>query len=144
MLQSGQMPNATEQKQHQNGHKPHFESTGEEQQTGNVPRRTLADNVFARSRQSYDGNMNDTMIYELFFKHRYCFVRRLLFICLSVYTPDESKDSSLFTFQIGNKNQLMTTKISVMRNLSRRRAQSSGIESRLFSHSLADRCTDID
>ena len=49
--------------------------------------------------------MNETNVYELFFKHRYCFVRLLLFICFSVYTPDESKDSSLFTFQIGNKKQ---------------------------------------
>ena len=32
MLQSGQMPNAAEQKQHQNGHKPHSESMEEEQQ----------------------------------------------------------------------------------------------------------------
>ena len=41
MLQAGQMPNAPEQKQHQNGHKPHTETMEHEQHPGKIHFRSI-------------------------------------------------------------------------------------------------------
>ncbi len=104
MLQAGQMPNSIEQNQHQNGHKLNTEAMEQEQHSGNRNFRRIYI-FFYYFRKSFNGNMNDIVIDELFLN----IVIVLFVYCCSlvfVYKPDVSKETWLFIFvQIGNKNE---------------------------------------
>lgn len=101
LLQAGQMPNAAEQKQHQNGHKSNAEAMEQEPHSGQSFFISFHSKQFVYSRKQYDGNLNDKeSLTNFFYDKKHIVIVSFVYYCsLFLYTkPDESKESCLLTF----------------------------------------------